>query len=194
MLFTPFVTVRISYNYYEYILFCRFKEKHEYVLLDEMKAKSNQVLLVDQLEHIASSQMLTVAVTHLKAMPEYSERRLAQSRDLISKLKGLDCENLLLSGDFNFHPREKSYSYLSTQNEMPLKSVYGSVREPAYTCQWVDDAGGLHRETVDYIWYSGSGLGASGFYATPEKVKDMIFSSINPSDHWALIADFIIKS
>ena len=158
-----------------------------------MNVKSNQVLLVEKLEHIASSQIITVAVTHLKAMPGHHEMRLAQTQDIIRKLKGLECDKIILSGDFNFSPDEKSYAYLATQDETPMKSAYAS-KEPVYTCEWVDGLGGVHGITVDYIWYSGSGLGVAGFYQTPEKVKNMIFAPSNPSDHWPLIADFILKS
>ena len=171
----------------------RFVKKYEFVLLDEDNRSSNQVLLVGELEHKESSQRITVAVTHLKAMPNMHKRRLAQSKDLINKLKGIHSNNVIISGDFNFDPTEASYQFMSQQCVIPpIKSVYGEVAEPEYTCQWVGEAGELDGRTVDYIWYSGDSLKVSGFYRTPNRVRAMLYVSYNPSDHWPLIVDFVL--
>ena len=158
-----------------------------------MNMKSNQVLLVAELEHITTSTHITVAVTHLKAMPDKHETRLAQSKDLINKIQVIKRDDVIISGDFNYYPGESGYKYTSSQDVLPVKSVYGEIQEPEYTCQWVDTEGELHQVTVDYIWYSGDKLKVSGTYRTPEHVKDMIYAPYYPSDHWPLIADFAVN-
>ena len=168
-------------------------KKYEFVLLNEMNMKSNQVLLVEELEYKATSQRVTVGVTHLKAMPAMHLMRLAQSKDLINKLKNIQTGKLLIAGDFNCYPTESSYQFLSEQCDIPIKSVYGEVSEPEYTCQWVGADGELNGVTVDYIWYSNDSLKVAGFYRVPEKVRSMIYASYNASDHWPLIADFLIN-
>ena len=169
-------------------------KKYEFVLLNEMNMTSNQVLLVVELEHRASSQHLTVAVTHLKAKPNMHQMRLAQSKDLISKLENIQTGKVIIAGDLNFDPTELSYKFLSEQCVIPaIKSVYGEVSEPKYTCQWVEGGGELNGKTLDYIWYSVDSLKVAGFYRTPEKVRAMLYAPYNPSDHWPLIADFIIN-
>ncbi|KAI6657971.1 Nocturnin [Oopsacas minuta] len=170
----------------------RFLEKHEYVLLNELNRASNQVLLSAELEHITTSRRITVAVTHLKAMLDKHEIRLAQSKDLINKLKSINCDDIIIAGDFNYIPEEPSYKYMSNQTVIPVKSVYGEIKEPEYTCQWVNPDGDLNESTLDYIWYTGNKLEVSGFFKTPENVKSMIYASYYPSDHWPLIADFIV--
>ena len=174
-------------------MFVRCLKKHEFTLLNEMNMNSNQVLLVAELEHITTSTHITIAVTHLKAMPDKHKMRLAQSKDLINKLKDIKCDDVIISGDFNYTPQEASYKYTSTQDVIPVKSVYGEIQEPAYTCQWVDTEGELHQVTVDYVWYAGDKLKVLGMYRTPECVRDMLYAPYYPSDHWPLIADFVVN-
>lgn len=157
-----------------------------------MNMKSNQVLLVAELEHVTTSTHITMAVTHLKAMPNKHETRLAQSKDLISKIKAIKCDDVIISGDFNYTPEESGYKYTCSQTVVPVKSVYGEVQEPKYTCQWVDTEGELHHVTVDYVWYAGDKLKVSGVYRTPENVQTMIYAPHYPSDHWPLVVDFTV--
>lgn len=139
---------------------------------------------------------LWVATTHLKARigSFLAALRKEQGLDLLEFIRSTAGENtpLLLTGDLNADPDEPVHSVLRSSN---LQSAYHN-QEPFYTT-WAIRGDSEYRRLLDYILYRPNSLIAERLLRVPEEGDigpERVPSTKYPSDHFALVADFVLKN
>lgn len=137
-----------------------------------------------------------VSTTHLKARsgPFLAAMRREQGFDILNFVKSTAGEKipLLLAGDMNATPGEPVHSVFSSAG---FKSAYAN-QEPSYT-SWTIREDGEHCQTLDYILYSHNLFNVERLLQLPsddEIGPTRVPSHRYPSDHFALIADFVLPT
>jgi mRNA deadenylase 3'-5' endonuclease subunit Ccr4 len=160
---------------------------------------ANQLALIVPLLHIASNQTLWLTATHLKAKRGFEETRTNQAKELIQALRARSPKDLvILCGDFNDEPSSQCYSYINSQELVPLHSCYAryhewrdpqlsstgvSLEEAPYTTYKQRDPLEITCRTIDYIW-ADPRLMVRSLVSLPEPLPEVPFPSVDyPSDH-----------
>ena len=186
----------------------RLKEQESVTLKNSNGRKTNQVAIYVVLETVDGSRQVSVAATHLKAKPgsRNASIRFEQGKDLLQYLstKDKDCP-LVVCGDFNADSSEPIISAFQ-DSELDLVSAYRSLSadglEPPYTTWKIrgsqDNTAPLVEvaHTIDYIWHTKQKLAVHSLLEFPsgeEIGENRLPSAQYPSDHLALVADFIIS-
>lgn len=170
------------------------------VILQENGRESNQVSIIAQFcTKSENSRHLYVGVTHLKAKRGYEDVRRLQG-EFISKYltEHFSDGPVIFCGDFNAEPTEPLYNVMKSCH-LNLSSVYTHLSadkntEPKYTT-WKVRPKGEECHTIDYIWYTKSGLRVKSVLdvATEEEIgKNRLPSARYPSDHLSLVCDFVL--
>ena len=168
----------------------------------EMSAESKLEDPVSSSSRPHCSQIVCIAVTHLKAKREGRERRVAQGKHLLSELASF-AENhpVIVCGDFNATADEPVYKYFSGSDSHDLPPLklsssyvmphYGN-KEPPLT-SWKFRAAGEAKYTIDYIWFTPDSLKVDSIWTVPteeEIGKDGLPCEKYPSDHVSICSCF----
>ncbi|VDP21366.1 unnamed protein product [Echinostoma caproni] len=160
--------------------------------------------------------LIYIVSVHLKAKVHFSAVRLSQGTFLCNALRTLSnrarmnnssIPPLFVCGDFNAEPHEPVIQLMQDMacpHGWELRSVYSEAyggSEPDYTT-WKIRSGRRLAEleeachTIDYIWYSSNVLRPLGAWSLPTKEEigpQGLPSTIFPSDHLNLVADFALE-
>lgn len=174
------------------------------VVLKDGKYETNQVSIICSFVFLNNenptmeSDQFTVAVTHLKAKPPYSELRLSQGSYLLSYLENkVGSGPIVVCGDFNADPKEPIYAAFK-ESALNLQSsntnLSATKSEPKYTSWKIRGSPTGNKEsckTIDYIWYS-KHFKPKAILEIPkdEDLGDNKLPSLTfPSDHLSLVCD-----
>jgi nocturnin len=176
------------------------------------KPEGNVYMLLPLVRKSDGEQVL-VATTHLKAKidPEHEARRALQATQLMEVIRQNQADHpnraVVLAADFN----TDAYAAESKGTTIPAQCIPAVAAcqilalESAYPLQTSEeDQGGYYttwkkrgayeaKHTIDYIWYSGSGLEcvATLDAVSPEDMDDARLPGFRyPSDHLAICAVF----
>jgi endonuclease/exonuclease/phosphatase family metal-dependent hydrolase len=166
-----------------------------------------QVFIILQLKHLATNNLVTVMAIHLKSKVAYHQKRNAQIKYIIDRLKvhldgstfNVKNHALVLCGDFNGEPFEDFHSVIVNDFDLEVRDAYtfsGHPKEPT-TIKKRSSNGEMIRRGIDYIFYNPSVLQLKSYLKLPKNnqlideqgLPNMIYSS----DHLSLVADFKFK-
>lgn len=159
--------------------------------------------------------LIYVVSVHLKAKTQFSAVRLSQGTFLCNALRTISrraivrddpIPPLFVCGDFNAEPHEPVIQLMqdvACPHGWELRSVYAEAyggSEPEYTTWKIRGGKRLAeieeaRHTIDYIWYSSNVLRPLGAWSLPTREEIGPYglpSTIFPSDHLDLVADFTL--
>ncbi len=135
--------------------------------------KGGEVRALLMIEHtFPNGQKIIFAGTHL--CHEFSENRLAQSKDICDILNNYD-QPIIMGGDFNFRPDTEPYKVI-------LKSFYDAAvmkGDPQNTISFENP-----RARIDYIFVSNEHEWI---------IKDVEVIPVNPSDHMPVLVTLELK-
>ena len=141
------------------------------------------MFIIIQLKHKFARKRVTIVCVHLKAFPEYADKRLEQMKFIMNVLKEhLICNQedilkqpVIMCGDFNGSSQEPFFNFILSQSDMKLNSVYLKNKH-------------AH---VDYIFYTKSNSSLELLsYLERVQVNETLPSLTYPSDHLSLVCDF----
>eukprot|EP00092_Neocalanus_flemingeri_P008352 GFUD01009006.1.p1 GENE.GFUD01009006.1~~GFUD01009006.1.p1 ORF type:complete len:302 (+),score=89.01 GFUD01009006.1:133-1038(+) len=181
-------------------------KSYHHILRLEDGANTNSTVLICEVEHLKSGEVITILVTHLKAKesPEFIEERKNQSSDICKLVKEIKIQkktNIILAGDFNASMEEPAYQLV---RKAGMSSAYESVlgAEPEYTTWKVRGQRGSPPEsekkrTIDFVFYDSDVIKPAAVLQVPDEAEigpgrlpNMEF----PSDHMLLVVKFDILS
>ena len=172
---------------------------------------NSQVFIVAQLKHVASGRLVSVCVLHLKSKVEWHEKREAQIKSVLDKVKAhlrgstfgfsFQAHPLLMCGDFNGEPFENFYKCIvDDAAELGLKDAYTvaeASKEPT-TIKMRHSTGTMLRRAIDYVFFNTNTLELLAYAKLPQPgsfiyehgLPNLIYSS----DHLSLVCDFKFKN
>ena len=184
----------------------------ETVVLKADDIYTNQVSVIFSLRPRAlcggsSSRQLNIATTHLKAKYGWEVLRHKQGSYLLDFLekKVNKTDALLVCGDLNADCIEPVYNAF-VESSLKLSSAYKDLSpdgktEPNYTT-WKIRGGARPGDgeqhvcrTLDYIWYTDHALKLKALlnFPTDDQIgQDRLPSFQYPSDHFSLVAEFVL--
>ena len=151
------------------------------------------------LQELNSGKEIAVITTHLKARKGalLSTLRNEQGLDLLSFLEeNYEGRPAIVCGDFNAEQTEPVYTTM-TQGNPELDSAYAQLYdgEPPYST-WKIRGDGEFKQTIDYIFYTGSNLQLESGLEFPSEEDigpNRLPSFSYPSDHFSLVCDFSFR-
>ena len=168
--------------------------QHEYLDVVHVNRVSymtcTQQALIVEFAYKFSRRTVVVANTHLKSKPQFSFHRKAQFSELLTALKKESYEkhNIIICGDFNDSPGVVQDGYPFMRNMSPLSNVFNSDRYKPTTCKSRD--GKEDKRTSDYILCNNY---MAATYVICPNVSAPMPNAAYPSDHQAIVAEFIVN-
>ncbi|CAH8834120.1 unnamed protein product [Trichobilharzia szidati] len=190
-------------NNSRYALFCHFKHKS----VGDAQKRYPDIYII---------------CLHLKAKESCSEIRYQQGKKLmeylLSFIKRMSCNSvsvinspIFVCGDFNAEPEEpvikllQNFSSSACNTSYKLTSAYNTAcdgKEPEFTTWKIRKSERITKltevcHTIDYIWYCDRLCNLLGVWSIPSKDEigqHGLPTTIFPSDHLNLIADFSLPS
>ena len=160
--------------------------------------KSSQIALIANFESIQNNKKICLIVTHLKAKKEFEDTRVFQIKhivDYIETNKIIENKiNVILVGDFNTEPTEKSISTL-LNSKIGFKNSFefeNKEKENFITFTTMKRRDTMYKRIIDYIWYAGSNIQhLSSVIANPKYNDEVGFpNEFFPSDHLFIKSQF----
>ncbi len=145
----------------------------------------------------APSLSIVFANTHLSWLPEESQTRQGQIKDLLEILSDEDHESVCISvGDFNAAPQTSEIKAMTESGN--FKDVFGLAHPHSEAITWDNQnpfAGGAHHHLpdrrIDFIFVRGKPLSAK------ESKCDIVLNqpsqNIFASDHYGVLAEFSLS-
>lgn len=170
-----FVTNKYKILRYEMIEYYKF-----------LKDDSSQVAIIAEIE-ISENKSIIFATTHLKAKPEFEEKREHQIQVLLEQIKLFNIDNnpnVIITGDLNTEPSGSVYPIIINAG---YKSAYPVDSWTTYKYRLEEVC-----RNIDYIFYSVN-LELNNILEIPDKQLIGINGLPNqfyPSDHMSLFATF----
>jgi len=176
---------------------------------------SNQVFLLAHFAILSATTppaeapvSLFVAVTHLKAKPEFAERRVRQMRELLERLDAFVgacasgdslappsssavCRSArIVCGDLNDEPTSAAFRLADERFVSAYDAHYSGFHYTTHKQRDADAAPVLR--TIDYIFYAGRALQLTALLDVPPTTAfpRRLPSPSHPSDHLSLAAQF----
>ena len=163
---------------------------------------NNQIMLIIDLMHKPSGKLLTLVCLHLKADPDFANKRKAQAKAVLEAL-ALHCsisknkrrQPIIVTGDLNGTPSEEFYKVFTQdkiiQNLEDAYTVAVGKKEP--TIVFFDNNHKFSLE-LDYMFYNRNNLALCSYLELP-KNDELIEQEGLPnakysSDHLSLVCDF----
>jgi len=172
---------------------------YHHILTLKNGVKTNSTVLVAELEHIKTKELISVLVTHLKAKEtkENQEIRSQQASHILQIIPTLPTDKIILVGDFNASPEEPIYQLIQ---EAGFVSAYYQTmaREPDYTTWKIRGSRGSSpvgekKRVIDFVFYRGNELKAMAVLDVPSEEALGVGKLPNatfPSDHMSLAVKF----
>lgn len=163
--------------------------------------KSSQIALIANFETIPNKNKICLIVTHLKAKKEFEETRVFQIKNIIDYIETKKLienkTNIILTGDFNTEPNEKTISTLLNskigfQNSFEFED---KEKDNFITFTTMKRRDSMYKRIIDYIWYAGSNIHRlSSKIANPKYDAEVgLPNEFFPSDHLFIKSQFEIK-
>lgn len=180
----------------------------EKIVLDKDDVNS-QVFIILRLKHVPTGQNVSVVCVHLKSKSENFQKRTAQTKFVLEKLKQhllysdyqpMDAQRVIICGDFNGEPFEDFYKTIVNDSDFKslLADAYTLVKnggEKEKTTIKIRDGVMLNR-AIDYIFINRNKLQLLSYLELPKNhpVIDTIgLPNLEySSDHLSLVCDFKI--
>lgn len=183
---------------------------------DDLEAKlTNQFFSVNFLKHKAQNNVICVLVTHLKAKKPFEEIRKNQvkhisdtvneDKEFLSLFKSLNCESVVLCGDFNTEPDCDSIQFLknfvfkdSCLNKFnSAYNFFDKIKDDFLECTTFKIREEEAYRVIDYIFYAGK-INVKQVEKIPTKsskewqsIREIgLPSAYFPSDHCFIGAEF----
>lgn len=134
-------------------------------------------------------------VTHLKAKPGFEQRRKDQGVLLLDGLKQFVGDNnlpVVVGGDFNDVPESLVYNEFVNAGLSSAYAKYDDSKMEPFTT--LKKRKSLVKHCIDYLWYSKE-ISVNGLLEIPleSDLPDLLPCRAYPSDHLAILADFIFN-
>jgi endonuclease/exonuclease/phosphatase family metal-dependent hydrolase len=167
----------------------------------DFDSQMGRKLMVCGVKHISTDTTFYILNVHLESYEENWSYRRAQMESVLRLVKEEKMKNIILMGDFNItHPREPievqlrlSSGYQDVWNEMgspeSLKYTYNSKTNEYAKSKMQQQQSASIQSRMDRILYK-----FKDSRIIPIKIKLLGVTNPQPSDHFGILAEFILKN
>lgn len=164
---------------------------------------NNQSMLIIDLKHKPSGNLLTLVCLHLKAFPDSAKVREYQAKFVLKAVArhctGFNKENhpIIITGDLNGTPAESFYKLFTKDKVVKnLEDAYtvGVEGKKEPTIVFFDHMERKFSLEIDYVFYNRRNLELCGLLELPRNdeliEEEGLPNASYPSDHLSLVCDF----